>query len=146
VDGLKAMSQIRQGGVMTLTLSDGDVMIAEEDLLIEEKQKEGYAVISDRGYTVVLDTTLTPELIEEGFVREIVSKIQSMRKDAGFEVMDHITIYCDGNDKVAEILTRNSAEISDDTLAENIVTGSVDGYNAQWDINGENVTLGVKKI
>ena len=109
-------------------------------------QKEGYAVVTDRGYTVVLDTELTPELIEEGNVREIVSKIQTMRKDAGFEVMDHITIYCDKNDKVAEILLRNKESISGDTLADNIVTGSADGFVKEQDINGETVTLGVKKI
>ena len=94
----------------------------------------------------MLDTELTPELIEEGNVREIVSKIQTMRKDAGFEVMDHITIYCDKNDKVAEILLRNKESISGDTLADNIVTGSADGFVKEQDINGETVTLGVKKI
>ena len=146
VDGQKAMNEIRETGAMTLTLSTGDVQIAKDDLLIDEHQKEGYAVVTDRGYTVVLDTTLTPELIEEGNVREIVSKIQTMRKDAGFEVMDHIVIYCDGSDKVAEILTRNKDSISEDTLADEIVTGKTDGFTKEQDINGESVTLGVKKI
>ena len=146
VDGQKAMNEIRETGAMTLTLSTGDVQIAKDDLLIDEHQKEGYAVVTDRGYTVVLDTTLTPELIEEGNVREIVSKIQTMRKDAGFEVMDHIVIYCDGSDKVAEILTRNKDSISEDTLADDIVTGKTDGFTKEQDINGENVTLGVKKV
>ena len=86
VDGQKAMNEIRETGAMTLTLSTGDVQIAKDDLLIDEHQKEGYAVVTDRGYTVVLDTTLTPELIEEGNVREIVSKIQTMRKDAGLRL------------------------------------------------------------
>ena len=146
VDGQKAMNEIRETGAMTLTLSTGDVQIAKDDLLIDEHQKEGYAVVTDRGYTIVLDTALTPELIEEGNVREIVSKIQTMRKDAGFEVMDHIVIYCDGSDKVAEILTRNKDSISEDTLADEIVTGKTDGFTKEQDINGESVTLGVKKI
>ena len=146
VDGQKAMNEIRETGAMTLTLSTGDVQIAKDDLLIDEHQKEGYAVVTDRGYTVVLATTLTPELIEEGNVREIVSKIQTMRKEAGFEVMDHIVIYCDGSDKVAEILTRNKDSISEDTLADDIVTGKTDGFTKEQDINGENVTLGVKKV
>lgn len=94
----------------------------------------------------MLDTTLTPELIEEGFVREIVSKLQSMRKDAGFEVMDHIVIYCNGSDKIKEILCNNKESISEDTLANDIVADSIDGYSAEWDINGEAVTLGVKKV
>ena len=146
VDGTKAMNEIRETGFMTLALSTGDVKIAKDDLLIEENQKEGYAAISDRGFTVVLDTTLTPELIEEGFVREIVSKLQSMRKDAGFEVMDHIVIYCNGSDKIKEILCNNKESISEDTLANDIVADSIDGYSAEWDINGEAVTLGVKKV
>lgn len=146
VDGQKAMNEIRETGAMTLTLSTGDVQIAKDDLLIDEHQKEGYAVVTDRGYTVVLATTLTPELIEEGNVREIVSKIQTMRKEAGFEVMDHIVIYCDGSDKVAEILTRNKDSISEDTLADDIMTGKTDGFTKEQDINGENVTLGVKKV
>ena len=146
VDGVKAKQQLKQSGILTLTLSDGDVNIAEEDLLIEEKQVEGYAVVSDRGFTVVLDTTLTPELIEEGFVREIVSKVQSMRKDAGFEVMDHIIISCADNEKVAQVLADNKAAISEDTLADDIVIGTAQGYTASWDINGQQATLGVKKV
>ncbi|MCH5325251.1 MAG: isoleucine--tRNA ligase [Eubacterium sp.] len=146
VDGTAAMAQLRSIGVLTLSLSDGDVQIAEEDLLIEEKQKEGCAVVSDRGYTVVLDTVLDDALIEEGFVREIISKVQSMRKDAGFEVMNRIVIYCEGSEKIAGILDRNRAEISDDTLADDIVIGTPDGYTAEWDINGEKVKMGVKRV
>ena len=96
--------------------------------------------------TVVLDKRLTPELIEEGFVREIISKVQTMRKDADFEVMDHITLYVSGNDKIAEIINNNAEEIKEEVLAESIVTGGADGSFKEWNINGENVTLGVKKM
>ena len=103
--------------------------------------------ITETGKSFTLSVSdAAPELIEEGNVREIVSKIQTMRKDAGFEVMDHIVIYCDGSDKVAEILTRNKDSISEDTLADDIVTGKTDGFTKEQDINGENVTLGVKKV
>ncbi len=146
INGTKAMEQLKSLGVLTLALPDGEVTLAEEDLLIEEKQKEGSAVVSDRGYTVVLDTVLDDALIEEGFVREIISKVQSMRKDAGFEVMDRIVIYCSGSEKIADILTRDRAQIADETLADDIVTGSVEGYTSEWDINGEKVTMGVKRV
>ena len=96
--------------------------------------------------TVAIDTTLTDALVEEGFVREMVSKIQTMRKDADFDVPDHITVYISGNDKLAEIFTNNKEEIMTDVLADEFVTGSLDGYTAEWDINGEKVTFGVKKM
>ncbi len=146
IDGSAAMAQIKSTGVLTLALTDGEVQIAEEDLLIEEKQKEGCAVVSDRGYTVVLDTVLDEQLIEEGFVREIISKVQSMRKDAGFEVMNRIIIYCEGSDKIAAILVNNRAEISANTLADDIVTDHTEGYISEWDINGEKVKMGVKRV
>ncbi len=146
VDGSAAMEQLNSVGVLTLSLPDGDVQIAQEDLLIEEKQKEGCAVVSDRGYTVVLDTVLDDALIEEGFVREIISKVQSMRKDAGFEVMNRIIIYCEGSEKIAGILERNREQISGDTLADEVVFDDMQGYTCEWDINGEKVKMGVKRV
>ncbi len=145
VDGAKAKAELNETGTMTLTLSTGDIKLTEEDLLIDVKQMEGLYTVSDNGITVVLDTTLTPELIEEGFVREIISKIQTMRKDAGFEVMDNIIIGVADNDKIAEIINRNSAEISTDVLATEI-TAVTDGFVKDWNINGEKVTLSVKKV
>lgn len=146
LDGHKAMEELNSTGSLKLDSISDEVVLSKEDLLIEMTQMEGYVTQSDNNITVVLDTNLTPELIEEGFVREIISKIQTMRKDAGFEVMDHIVIYCDGSDKVAEILTRNKDSISEDTLADDIVTGKTDGFTKEQDINGENVTFGVKKV
>ena len=146
VDGNKAMSELKADGVIKFTADDTEIALTEEDLLIDVAKMEGYVTEGDNYVTVVIDTTLTPELIEEGYVREGISKIQTMRKDAGFEVMDHIVIYCDGSDKVAEILTRNKDSISEDTLADDIVTGKTDGFTKEQDINGENVTLGVKKV
>ena len=146
LDGNKAMAELKSTGELKLDIDGQEIVLLEEDLLIDMAQMEGYVSESDHTITVVLDTNLTPELIEEGFVRELVSKIQTMRKEAGFEVMDHIVIYCDGSDKVAEILTRNKDSISEDTLADDIVTGKTDGFTKEQDINGENVTLGVKKV
>ncbi|MEE0265426.1 MAG: isoleucine--tRNA ligase [Acutalibacteraceae bacterium] len=145
VDGAKAKAELNETGTMTLTLSSGDIKLTEEDLLIDVKQMEGLYTVTDNGITVVLDTTLTPELIEEGFVREIISKIQTMRKDAGFEVMDNIVIGVADNDKIAEIISRNSDEISTDVLATEI-TAVTDGFVKEWNINGEKVTLSVKKV
>ena len=100
---------------------------------------------SDRGVTVVLDTNLTPELIEEGFVREIISKVQTMRKEAGFEVMDHITLSAEGNDRIAGIIRDNEETIRHDVLAEEVKLDAAEGYSKEWNINGEKVILGVEK-
>ena len=120
-------------------------MLSSEDLLIESAQKEGYVSQADRGITVVIDTNLTAELIEEGFVREIISKIQTMRKDAGFEVMDKITVYVDGNDKLADLMKKNEEQIKSVVLANTIETGKTAGFTKDWDINGEKVVLAVEK-
>ena len=146
LDGGKAMAELKNTGVMTVTLSTGDIKLTEEELLIDVSQKEGYAVAADRGVTVVLNTALDEALIEEGFIREIISKLQTMRKDAGFEVMDKIKVYCAGNDKIKDIMERGKDEISENTLTEEFVFGTSGGYNAEWDINGEKVTFGVEKI
>lgn len=144
LDGSAAMAELRTNGALVLHLSDGDISLTEEELLIEEKQMEGLTSLSDRGVTVVLDTKLTDELIEEGFVREIISKIQSMRKEADFNVTDHISVYSQGNEKIASLLNAHSEEISHDVLADEIHTDSMDGFTTDWDINGEKVTFGVK--
>ncbi len=108
-------------------------------------QTEGFVTESDNTVTVVLDTNLTPELVEEGFVREIISKIQTMRKEADFEVTDHINVYQDNSDKIAEILKAHADEIKDEVLAEHIMLGQMGGYAKEWNINGEKVMLGVEK-
>ena len=146
IDGAKAMAELKNTGVMTVTLSTGDIKLTEEEVLIDVSQKEGYAVASDRGITVVLNTQLDEKLIEEGFVREIISKIQTMRKDAGFEVMDNIKIYCSDNAKIKGVIENNKEEISENTLTEQFDLNNLGGYTAEWDINGEKVTFGVEKL
>ena len=145
LDGNKAMDELNETGSLKLEVSTGEIELAKEDLLIETAQVEGYVSMSDFGITVVLDINLTPELIEEGFVREIISKIQTMRKEAGFEVMDMITIYVSGNEKLEELGRRKKEMLLTDVMATDVVTGSADGFTKEWDINGEKVTLGVKK-
>ncbi|MDY3030814.1 MAG: isoleucine--tRNA ligase [Clostridia bacterium] len=146
LDGSKAFAELKANGYITITVDGNEEKLSEEDLLVEAVQSEDFETVTDNGVTVVLDKRLTPELIEEGFVREIISKVQTMRKDADFEVMDHITLYVSGNDKIAEIINNNAEEIKEEVLAESIVTGSADGSFKEWNINGENVTLGVKKM
>ena len=119
--------------------------LEESDLLIEPVQKEGYAVEVDGDIAVIIDTQITPQLEEEGNVREIISKIQAMRKEAGFEVVDHICIYVAQNEEIEAIVNRNSAQISADTLAHRIEVGKLAGYTKKWDINGRKVMLGVEK-
>ena len=145
LDGNAAMDALNANGKMTVTVEGVEEELATEDLLIEAAQKEGYVSESDYGVTVVLDTNLTPELIEEGYVRELISKVQTMRKEAGFEVMDHITVYVQGNEMLEQLFTKNCAEIQKIVLADALVTGSMDGTSKEWNLNGEDVTLGVKK-
>jgi isoleucyl-tRNA synthetase len=145
LDGNAAMAELKANGVLSLTSVGEDVKLSEEDLLITMTQMEGYVTDGDNTVTVVLDTNLTPELVEEGFVREIISKIQTMRKEAGFEVMDHITIYYQADEKVAAIFEKYGDDIKSDVLGLEIVANSADGYQKEWNINGENVLLGVKK-
>ena len=139
------MAELKENGFITLKSVSDDVKLAEEDLLITMTQMEGYVTEGDNTVTVVLDTNLTPELIEEGFVREIISKIQTMRKEAGFEVMDKIMISYQADDKVAAIFEKYGDAIKADVLGLDVVAGSVDGYEKEWNINGETVLLGVKK-
>ena len=145
VDGNEAKAQLDSKGVLTFEVDGTPVELAEEDLLIEMVKQEGFVTEADNGVTVVLDTNLSEELLEEGFVREVVSKIQSMRKEAGFEVTDHITFSYKGSDKAADIIGRNEAAIAGDVLADEVKAGEVAGYEKEWNINGEKVTLGVRK-
>ncbi len=146
LDGNKAMDEINEKGNLTVTLDGKEEVLEKEDLLIEAAQKKDYISNSDRGVTVILDTKLTKELIEEGFVRELISKIQTMRKEAGFEVVDRIYVYQDNNEKLAEILKVHENEIKAVVLAEQIFIGQKNGYVKEWDINGENTILGVAKV
>ncbi|MBQ7260877.1 MAG: isoleucine--tRNA ligase, partial [Lachnospiraceae bacterium] len=146
LDGNAAMDELNSKGILSLDIKGEKVELSKEDLLIEMTQKEGYAAEGDNQMTVVLDIRLTPELIEEGFVREVISKVQTMRKEAGFEVMDKIVLYENGNQRIEEVLKNNRDSIMKDVLAEDIITGSAEGYVKEWSINDEKVTLGVKKI
>ena len=146
IDGTAAMKELRENGVLTLDIDGNKVELAEEDLLIETAQSEGYVTETDGETSVVLDTNLTPELIQEGFVREIISKVQTMRKEAGFEVMDKIIVYAKDNDKIMDIMKANQDEIKREVLAENIILGEAEGYIKEWNINKEAVTLGVSKV
>ena len=145
VDGNTAMDELNEKGQLTFDFDGETVELTKDDLLIEIAQTEGFESGNDGDITVVLDTNLTPELVEKGFMREIISKIQTMRKEAGFEVMDKITVYSDGNDKIAELISKNEDTVKNDVLATEIVTGKIEGYSKEWNINGENVTFGVKK-
>ena len=146
INGTAAMNELRTNGVLKLDINGTNVELTEEDLLIETAQTEGYVSESDGETSVVLDTNLTPELIEEGFVREIISKIQTMRKEAGFEVMDKIVVYAHGNDKIQDVMKAHEDEIKSEVLADEMVLGQTDGYVKEWNINKEAVTMGVKKL
>ena len=145
VDGNAAMNELKTTGKLTFDADGDQVELLEEDLLIDAAQMPGYVTDTEYETTVVLDTNLTPELVEEGFVREIISKIQTMRKEAGFEVMDHIRVYFAQNDKIKTLVDSNNAEIKDEVLANEICFDTIKGYNKEWNINGETVVIGVEK-
>ena len=153
LDGNAAMAELKANGVLSLPSVSDEVQLSEEDLLITMTQAEGYVTEGDNNVTVVLDTNLTPELLEEGFVRELISKIQTMRKEAGFEVTDKITIYYKAGQKVTDIFEKYGSEIMGDVLGLSVVkdteeTAAADEngiYRKEWNINGETVLLGVKK-
>jgi len=146
VDGRSAMKQLKAEGALKFEVNGVEISLAEEDLLIDVAQKEGFVTEADNYVTVVLDTNLSPELIEEGFVYEVISKIQTMRKDAGFEVMDHIKVAINGNEKLAEIVSKNQAAISEKVLADEIVTDTELSVLKEWNVNGEKVSIGVEKL
>ena len=146
LDGNAAMDTLNEKGALTFNFDGNEVVLTKDDLLIDMAQTEGYVSESDGETSVVLDTNLTPELIEEGFVREIISKIQTMRKEAGFEVMDKIVVYAHGNDKIQDVMKAHEDEIKSEVLADEMVLGETDGYVKEWNINKEAVTMGVKKL
>ena len=145
VDGNTAMDEINSTDALKLDVNGQEIILLREDLLIESAQTEGYVSENDNGITVVLDTNLSEELLEEGFVREIISKVQTMRKEAGFEVMDKIGITYQGTEKAEKIFAANADMIGAETLALSVTNASAEGYTKDWKINGENVTLGVEK-
>ncbi len=146
LDGNAAMDELDANGTLKLDIKDADVSLTKEDLLIEMTKKSGFESLGDRGVTVVIDTNLTEELIEEGNVREIISKVQTMRKDSGFEVMDNIKVAFLGNNTIADIALRNAEEIKDETLALELLTDKTLAFAKEWNINGEKVTISVEKI
>ena len=146
LDGNAAMAELRNTGSLKLDINGTEAVLSEEDLLIETLQKEGYVTESDQSISVVLDGNLTPELIEEGFVRELISKIQTMRKEAGFEVMDKIRVYARDNRKIEEILAEHGEEIRSEVLAEEIILDRTQGYEKEWNINSEKVMMAVEKL
>ena len=146
LDGNKAMAELRANGELKLDIDGNEVVLSEGDLLIETAQMEGYVTESDNDIAVVLDTNLTPELIEEGFVREIISKIQTMRKEAGFEVMDKIQVYVKDNKVIEDIMKAHAEEIQAEVLAEKLITDTTQGYVKSWNINSQEVTFGVEKV
>ena len=145
VDGLAAMASLKESGELKFEVNGEEVVLKEEDLLISSQEKEGYISTSDNDITVVIDANLTPELIEEGFVRELISKIQTMRKEAGFDVMDTIRVYVSDNAKIVEIMANNAEKIKSEVLAVDIINSELSGYQKQWSVNNEEVTLAVEK-
>ena len=146
LNGSAAKAELDANGVLVLDLASGKVELTAEDLLIESEQKQGFFSLTDNGITVALDTTLTEELIAEGFVREVVSKVQTMRKEAGFNVMDHINITLKGSQKVIDIALRYKADIVGDTLADSLTSAEPAGFVKEWDINGQPLAIGVEKV
>ena len=144
LDGNKAMDELNESGALKLDVDGTEVVLTKEDLLIDTAQIPGFVSEQDKNITVVLDTNLTPELLKEGMLREVASKIQTMRKEADFQLTDHIIIYVTGNEEMEALLTEHAEEVKGYVLADGIVTGSVDGYSKEWNINGHKVTLGVK--
>ena len=145
MDGNSAMDELKKNGSLTFDVNGTTVVLSEEDLLIDMAQTEGYVSDGDNEITVVLDTKLTPELIEEGFVREIISKVQTMRKEADFQVTDKIILSCSRNGKIEKILQDHKEEIQSEVLAVEVKTDETTGYVKDWNINGEDVTLGVER-
>ncbi len=145
LDGRKAMEELNQAGSLSFDIDGQNVVLLKEDLLIDTAQMEGYVTEENSRVTVVLDTNLSEDLIEEGFVREIISKIQTMRKEAGFEVMDKIHVFCSGNDRIAGYMERYRDDIQNDVMASDLLFDTAKGYVKEWNINGESVTLGVEK-
>ena len=146
LDGNAAMDELNADGALKFDVDGVAVELTKDDLLIDMAQKEGYVSQEDNRMTVVLDTNLTPELVEEGFVYEIISKIQTMRKESGFEVTDHIRVSINGNDKLSEIAQKNKEAISSKVLADELTSGMEYGVSKEWNINGENAVIAVERV
>ena len=146
LDGNAAMDELNADGALKFDVDGVAVELTKDDLLIDMAQKEGYVSQEDNRMTVVLDTNLTPELVEEGFVYEIISKIQTMRKESGFEVTDHIRVSINGNDKLSEIAQKNKEAISGKVLADKLTSGAEYGVSKEWNINGENAVIAVERV
>ena len=146
LDGNAAMDELNADGALKFDVDGVAVELTKDDLLIDMAQKEGYVSQEDNRMTVVLDTNLTPELVEEGFVYEIISKIQTMRKESGFEVTDHIRVSINGNDKLSEIAQKNKEAISGKVLADELTSGAEYGVSKEWNINGENAVIAVERV
>ena len=146
MNGNEAMDTLNEKGVLTFEFDGVSVELTKDDLLIDTAQKEGYVSEGDGAVTVVLDTNLSDELIEEGFVRELISKVQTMRKEAGFQVTDHIRVYSGENEKIEKILKAHGDDVKTEVLAEDICFDRMAGYTKEWNINGEAVRLGVERI
>ena len=151
MDGNKAMDELDAQGMLKFDINGVAVELSKDDLLIEMVQKEGYVSEADNTVTVVLDTNLTEELLEEGFVYEIISKIQTMRKEADFEVMDHIEVTVDKNEKIADVVRKNEEMIAGKVLADKMTAGEMDAstedwHVKSWNVNGEEVTIGIRKL
>jgi isoleucyl-tRNA synthetase len=142
--GVETVNELKASGKIVIKVDLQDFELLEEDLQIETVQPEGLATESDRNFTVAIDTVLTDSLIEEGFVREMISKIQTMRKEAGFDVLDRICFGFSGNERLKAIIERNRNFIRDEVLAD-AITEKLSGYEKEWDINGENATFSVEK-
>ena len=146
LDGNAAMDELNADGALKFDVDGVAVELTKDDLLIDMAQKEGYVSQEDNRMTVVLDTNLTPELVEEGFVYEIISKIRTMRKESGFEVTDHIRVSINGNDKLSEIAQKNKEAISGKVLADELTSGAEYGVSKEWNINGENAVIAVERV
>ena len=145
IDLVTITAQLDKDGYVSIAVSTGEIQLGAEDLLIETKQTEGFESVSDNNIIVALDTHITPELLEEGFVREIISKLQTMRKEADFNVTDTIKVFVTESEKIAEIVKANQAVIAENVLAATVEFTAGEGYTKQWDVNGENVTFTVAK-
>ncbi len=145
-DGMAIVNTVNSGAAYEFDVDGAAVSLTIDDVIIEPAQKEGYVAETAGDYAVIIDTTLTPELIEEGYVREVISKVQTMRKEAGFDVTDKIRLYAADNDEIVKVIEQNKERISSEVLAREIVTGSVSGYEKEWDINGQQTKFGVEKL
>ena len=142
---MAVVNTVRSGKAYEFKVDGMPVALMEEDILIEPAQRAGFVAETSGDFAVIIDTALTPELIEEGNVRELISKIQTMRKEAGFEVTDKIELFAKDNETITDIMQNNEDQILKEVLALGVHYGRVDGYEKEWNINGEKVTLGVKK-